>query len=252
MKTYLVTGASSGIGRAITEKLLSEGHMVYGTFHTKQKEAGELVAANENLHMHQVDLADRKSIENLLTQLQGVQFDGVVNNAGVFEEDYFDEFDIALWDKTLEINVTAPLVLVKRLESQLNTGASIVNISSIDAYFAGIYSISYAASKAALLNVTKSLAAALGKQNIRVNAVAPGWINTDMGADEAGIAEDAIFKTPLGRNGEPKEVAELVNFLLSDKSSFITGATLDIDGGYGSVDYVLLKELQNNKEDKQV
>lgn len=246
MKTYLVTGASSGIGKSITEKLLSEGHTVFGTYNTKQDVARNFAHDNENLTMHQVNLADRQSINVLLEKLSDITFAGIVNSAGVFEEDYFDDFDIELWDKTIGVNLTAPLLLIKGLDSQLQEDASVVNIASIDAYFAGIYSLSYPVSKAGLINLTKSLATALGKRNIRVNSIAPGWINTDMGAGEAGVAQDAIFKTPLGRNGEPQEVAELASFLLSSKSSFITGATIDIDGGYGGVDYVLLKELHNN------
>ncbi len=135
--------------------------------------------------------------------------------------------------------------LITGLFPNISDGGSVVNIASIDAYYAGYASVSYPASKAALISITKTFAALLAPKGIRVNAIAPGWINTEMGPEVSGVSVEAIAKTPLARNGLPSEVADLVNFLVSDKAGFITGQTINIDGGYSTVDEVLKKEYEN-------
>ncbi len=212
-KTFLVTGVSRGIGQAICIELLNSGYTVHGTYNTGESEAKELTDKYENLTVHKADFAQKEHIVALLEQLKDIEFDGIVNNAGVFKMEDFDEYDFAIWEEIFQINLNAPLQIVMGLKNKIKPGGAVVNVSN------------------------------LGKKNIRVNAIAPGWINTGMSTPES---MEAVKIAPLGRNGKPEEVADLVHYLLSSKSSFITGETIVIDGGYGNVDYIMLQEALNN------
>jgi NAD(P)-dependent dehydrogenase (short-subunit alcohol dehydrogenase family) len=245
MKTVVVTGASHGIGRATALQLLDEGYTVIGTYNTGKAEAESLVKAHPQLTMLQADFSQRESTQALIDQLTHRRLDGLVNNAGVFEEMSTANLDIKVWDQSFEVNVTAPLLLSTGLK--FADHAAIVNVASVDAYFAGFLGIGYAASKAALINLTKSLAVNLAPR-VRVNAVAPGWINTAMGADATGVEAEAIAKAPLKRNGTPEEVAALICFLLSDKASFVNAEIINVDGGYRVVDEVLQREAAVTKK----
>lgn len=243
MKTFLVTGGTRGIGRAITEKLLTDGHKVYVVYKESTEQANALAERyGDKVAVLQADLADGEQIKQVVEQLEDAQLDGIVNNAGVVYLTKWDELNFDEWDETLTVNLTAPVKLVHSLRNNLKDGGAVVNISSVDGFVAAFDTIAYAASKAALISITKSLAAILGSRGIRVNAIAPGWVETEMTADT--MPDESKELTPLKRNAKPEEVANVVNFLLSDQSSFVTGATVTVDGGLTVVDYTLYTESE--------
>jgi len=240
-ENILITGISRGIGKAICELLVKEGYFVYGTYNTGEKEATKLKEQLKNIDIFKVDFLDREQTTNFIEKLKDIKFKSIINNAGAFEPEDFNNFNIKLWDKVLEVNLNTPLLISMKLQDNIIDNGSIVNISSTDGLIGSFASISYSASKAALINLTKSLANNLGKRKITVNSIAPGWIDTAMATDES---YEATKLTPLGRNGKPEEVANLVSFLISDKASFINGETIVIDGGYTCVDYIMKKEAE--------
>ena len=244
-KVALVTGVSRGIGRAIAKKLASEGYFIHGTYNTGKKEAEELKKEIKSIEIYQVDFKDRKQTQQLVKKLKKIKFDALVNNAGVFQLEDFDNYDFEIWDSTFEINLNAILVICLGLKNNIKKSGAIVNIASTDGMTGSFAGMAYSASKAALINLTKSLGNNFGPKEIRVNAIAPGWVNTDMDTEVVGDAPDL---TPLGRNARPEEIANVVSFLLSDKASFANGATFVIDGGYTNVDPIMKKETELEKK----
>lgn len=238
-KTAFVSGISRGIGKAICEKLVSDGYKVYGTYNTGKEEAEYLKKNLGNIEIFQVDFSDREQTLRLIEKIKDFQLDALVNNAGIIEFEDFDDYDFGIWDKTLAVNLTTPLLISLGLKNNIKSGGAIVNVSSTDGMIGSFSSMEYSASKAALINLTKSLANNFARTGVRVNAVAPGWINTGMSTEESMQATEI---TPLGRNGRPEEVADIVSYLVSSKASFVNGTTVVIDGGYTGVDYIMLQE----------
>ncbi|MBP9812941.1 SDR family oxidoreductase [Candidatus Saccharibacteria bacterium] len=243
MKTILVTGGTRGIGRAITEKLLSEGHKAFVVYRESIEQADELTEKyGDQVATLQANLADKEQVSQLIENLKDIQFDGIVNNAGIVYLTKWEDFNFDEWEETLAVNLTAPIKLVHGLRNNLKDGGAVVNIASVDGFCAAFDTVAYAASKAALISVTKSLAAILGSRGIRVNAIAPGWVETEMTADT--MPDESKELTPLKRNAKPEEVANVASFLLSEQSSFVSGTTVTVDGGLTVVDYTLYKESE--------
>lgn len=237
-RTVLVTGGARGIGRSIAERLAEAGWTVIATYNTGLDEAKEL-ARTHGVEIRQLDLADRSGSLGFARQIRDeFSFVGLVNNAGILEKQPFGEMTLDAWDRTFQVNVTAPLILAQEIRRHMSPGGSIVNIASTDAYVGSFRGIAYSASKAALLSVTRSLANVLGPRGVRVNAVTPGWVDSGILTE----SYEAASLTPLGRNGSPVDIAKTVAFLLGDDASFITGASIVADGGYTGVDYFMKKE----------
>lgn len=248
MKRILVTGAAQGIGRAITKLLLKD---VANKLIVIDKQKTEFIEDCEGeyaqrFNFFQQDLAQRSGLAKILTEISKQPLDGIVNNAGEVYLEKWDELDMATWDRTLAVNLGAPLQIVHSLRNVLRKDSSVVNIASTDGQCAAFDTVAYAASKAGLINLTQSMAAILGPKGIRVNAIAPGWVETDM--TEETLPEEAAWMTPLGRNAKASDVADAVDFLLSERSSFISGQTINVDGGLTIVDYTLKKESEHVDE----
>ena len=252
MKTALVTGVSrtTGIGYAICKQLLNNGYFVYAIYNSENScEATLQDSYKDKFSFLQCDFTDRNALDSLIERMKKISLDLIVNNAGAFPEDEdFNNYDLSIWDTILAVNITAPFALSVGLKDALNKNAVIINIASTDGYKGSFSSISYAASKAALINVTQSLAINYGydEKKIRVVAIDPGWVKTDENMIPEISWKIAPQLTPLGRFADTSEIADFVVFLSSNKAKFITGNTLIIDGGYSIVDYNLLRESGRN------
>jgi 3-oxoacyl-[acyl-carrier protein] reductase len=239
-KTALVTGGSRGIGRACCVRLAQAGAKVainYCSNEPAARETARLVeAAGGEALAVRADVSSVDDVKRMIAQIDSGlgPVDLLVNNAGVFDYVPHAETTPEIWRRTLEVNLTGAYYVTWAVKDSMiaRRYGRIVNMSSISALDPRPMSIAYAASKAGLVGFTKSIAAALAPHNIRVNAVAPGLIATEIldGVAQATL-ERLIDATPMKRIGTPEDVAALVFFLLSDESAFTTGQTLVTDGG---------------------
>lgn len=237
----LVTGSSRGIGRAIATQLAREGYAVCINY-LEQREAAESLV--EQLRGEgcraiavQADVADRKAVEAMVRATEET-FGPVtllVNNAGISRQGLFQDVDDELWNRYFAVNVTGARNAIQAVLPHMlhEKSGCIVNITSIWGLRGASCEVTYAATKAALVGLTRSLALELAPSGIRVNAVAPGCIETDMvRALGQETREMLVEQTPLGRLGTPEDIAQAVSFLASEKASFFTGQILTADGGF--------------------
>ena len=249
-KTALVTGASRGIGRDIATKFLKEGYIVYGTFFENEKRIDELVSEYGSENMKKIGPYNFKNIEDIYKMIEdiaGIEFDSLILNAGTFSEnDDFVNFNLEEFNEVMNCNFYSQLIISTKLQSYIKNGGNIVLMSSNDAYSGAFGSMSYSISKSAVVSLMKCLCVNFGRRHIRVNAISPGAINTDMNTPEQEF--EAPMWTPIERIAEPYEVANVVYFLSSSESSFINGENITIDGGYGNVSVLLKEEIQRERK----
>ena len=233
MKTALVTGASRGIGKAIAEKLKADNYKVLGT---ATSDSGVDTLNSNGIEGHLLDLNSKDSIENFWSKLESDNktISVLVNNAGITRDNIILRMSDEEWSDIMNVHLYGTFQLSKRALKMMlkNKWGRIINISSASASIGNRGQSNYAAAKAGVEAFTKSLAKEVGKRDITINAVAPGFISTDMTENNKGVNADYLVKEiPLGRFGKPEEVASLISFICSDGASYITGQTIHINGG---------------------
>jgi len=226
-KTVVITGGGSGIGAACATRFLEQGWQVI---------AGGLDQDEtwpENLLFHPLDVTDVKAIEDFVARAPA-EVHGLVNCAGIIA--HTKEWQEDGFSRVLNVNLTAAFRMGTSLLAKLIAGrGGIVNIASMWSLFGAAQSPAYTASKTGLLGLTRSMAVAWGAKGVRVNAVAPGWIRTRLASkamDDPVRGGQALARIPLGRWGDPADVARVIGFLLSEDAAYIHGVMLPIDGGY--------------------
>lgn len=243
-KNVLVTGISKGIGRAIAERFLREGYCLFGTYFNDKEKAFELQQqyGDDKVKLFgPFDYTKTENVKRFLHDILVYEFDAVICNAVIFNEnDDFGNFDLDIFNETMNCNFYTPLIITTGLKNNIKEGGAIVIVSSNDAYPGAFSSMSYSISKSALLSLMKCLSVNYGKKNIRVNSVAPGAIDTDMNTPEQ--MNIAPYFTPISRAGNVDDVAKVVYFLASDEASFVSGENITIDGGYNIMSILLKSE----------
>jgi len=237
-KIVLITGASRGIGKAILESFQGDYFLIgTGTSAPSVKSILEnLKAHNQDGLAFKLDLGDRNSIKELTSNLDAKEIypDILINNAGITRDNLMLRMQEDEWDDVIDVHLNGQYLLIKSFIKKMvkNRWGRIINISSTSAVLGNKGQANYAAAKAGIEAMSKSLARELGSRNINVNCVAPGFIETDMTKEISEGNEDMLAsQIPLGRLGKPNEIAEVVYFLTSDKANYITGQTLHVNGG---------------------
>ncbi len=238
-KVAVITGAGQGIGRATALRFAEEGSkVIVAEFdrETGQSVADEISANGGAGKFVQVDVAERETVQTMVSETLSAfgQIDILVNNAGVIKDNTLKKMTDEEFDRILIINLRGTYICTQEIAEVMREQQAgvILNASSVVALYGNFGQTNYVASKAGIIGMTKVWARELGKDGIRVNAVAPGFIETSM---VESIPEDVMSmmlkRVPLGKAGEPEDIAGAYAFLASDDASFITGAVLSIDGG---------------------
>ena len=237
-KTVLITGASRGIGKAILESFNND-YFIVGTGTSEssvQRILENINSMNIEGDSFKLDLNDRDSIKDLTSLLDSKEIhpDVLINNAGITRDNIMLRMQEDEWDNVINVHLNGQYLLIKSFIKKMvkNRWGRIINISSTSAVLGNKGQANYAAAKAGIEAMSRSLARELGSRNINVNCVAPGFIETDMTKEISKGNEDFLAsQIPLGRLGKPIEIAEVVNFLVSDQANYITGQTIHVNGG---------------------
>ena len=235
-KNIIVTGASGGIGNSIVKKLNESGANILASG-TRIEKLEQLKREFKNINTLKFDISQSEKIEEFIenaTQELGGSLDCIVNNAGITQDNLAIRMSLDEWKKVIDINLTSTFLMSKFAIKKMlkNKSGKIVNITSVVGHTGNLGQANYTASKAGIVAMSKSLAIEYAKKNINVNCISPGFIKTAMTdkIDEK-FKEAIISKIPSARLGEPDDIANAVNFLCSDQSSYINGETLHVNGG---------------------
>jgi 3-oxoacyl-[acyl-carrier protein] reductase len=241
-KKAIVTGGARGLGKEIVVRFLREGATVWSIDLVQSDFAAEVEeiarSAGVQIHWGQADVTKEAEITALVEQIlkESGGIDVLVNNAGITRDKLLFRMTLEDWEKVLTVNLTSIFLICKVVAREMTRahGGSIINMASIVGMIGNGGQTNYSASKAGLIGFTKSLAREVASRNVRVNAVAPGFIDTDMTRRLPESAVQALTsQIPLGRVGQPSEVASVVTFLASDMASYLTGNVIKVTGGLG-------------------
>lgn len=242
-KKALVTGSSRGIGRAIVEAYLNEGAEVWGLCSKPSAAKADLeaLAASKGTKFHEIcaNVGDAAVLTEVITAAvtEAGSFDILVNNAGITRDGLSFRMKMEDWTDVLNVNLTGTFVITQIVSNAMlkaKRGGSIINMSSIVGVHGQGGQVNYAASKGGLIAYSKSLAKEVGSRGIRVNCIAPGFIETDMTAVlKEDLKKSMIDAVPLKRGGKPEDIANAALFLGSDMGAYVTGQVLGVDGGMG-------------------
>lgn len=241
-KVAIITGGARGIGKKISQTFLKEGASVY-IFDVNQEEGARTVsefkpAYDDKVNFFKVDITDEKSVEQSIEKIikdEG-RIDILVNNAGITRDNLILRMSLEDWKKVIDINLTGAFICSKHTVKYMvkNRSGKIINISSIVGVHGNAGQSNYSSSKAGIIGLTKTLARELAGRNILVNAIAPGYIETEMTKKLSDkIKEKLMEQIPTGRLGSVDDVAKAALFLASDDSNYITGTVINLDGGMG-------------------
>lgn len=245
-KVAIVTGGNGGIGLGMATGLASAGATIVIAARNSQKNANAVAtlrALGAKAEALVLDVTDEAACKALVRQVvaQHGRIDILINNAGMTIRKQPQLYSLAEWKAVLDTNLSSAFVLSREAYPEMlkSGGGKIINIGSMTSIFGAPYAAPYSASKGGIVQLTKALACAWAKDNIQVNAVLPGWIDTDLTIqarkDVAGLQERVLTRTPAGRWGKPEDHAGIAVFLASSASNFVTGAAIPVDGGYSSM-----------------